>query len=336
METALVSVSEAFRLAHVCSNFSRFCLYVAVVVSDVDAVEVPVLSVAPIDWMSCINCANELLALSRFPDERASPNEFKSLARVFEALVELVDVTDSALCELPETPASGGGGGRWPCICCMMFAKMLWALVRSPDERESPNALRSSAKGFEFVPVPDVDAVELPVLSAAPMDCMSCINCTNELLALVRSPDESASPNDFKSLAKVFEALVEPVDVTDSALWELPETPASGGGGGRWPCICCMMFAKMSWAPVRSPDESESPNALRSLANGFELVPVADVDAVELPVLSVAATDFMSCISFAKELSALISACMIPVRSVLIASELPVDSVVAVVPELAV
>ncbi|MDD5169504.1 MAG: hypothetical protein PHN75_11855 [Syntrophales bacterium] len=113
----LVCVFDAIRLAHVCSNFSRLRLKFAALDSDVDEVELLLPSVELIDCTSCSSCANELLALVRSPDERASPSVLRSLINELESLVELVDVADVVVCEFSEALASGGGGGP---ICCII------------------------------------------------------------------------------------------------------------------------------------------------------------------------------------------------------------------------
>ena len=129
------------------------------------------------------------MALVRSPDERASPRALRSLINAFEPLVELVDVTDAVLCELVDVLASGGGGG---CICCMICAKMLWALVKSPDERASPNALRSLANGFVSVLVLDEEAVDEAALFVELTAWKSCISCRNALWAPESLPASSA------------------------------------------------------------------------------------------------------------------------------------------------
>ncbi|MDD5169503.1 MAG: hypothetical protein PHN75_11850 [Syntrophales bacterium] len=108
-----------------------------------------------------------------------------------DAVVALVlDVEAVEVPVLSEAVASGGGGGG-P-ICCMIWAKMFWALDRSPEERASPSAPRSLANGFESVLAPDEDAVVEPTLSVELTACISCINCENEFWALARLPDSSA------------------------------------------------------------------------------------------------------------------------------------------------
>ena len=113
----LVCVLVPIRLAHVSSNFPNCRLKLDVLVSDADAVELLELSVELVDYKSSNSCEKELCALVRSPDERASKSVEKLLDKVLELLV---DVTESVL-----TDSLAGGGGGGPCMCCMIFAKIL-------------------------------------------------------------------------------------------------------------------------------------------------------------------------------------------------------------------
>lgn len=76
-------------------------------------------------------------------------------------LLSVLDVAVVEVLVLSEILVLGGGGG--PCICCIIVAKILWALERSPDERASSKELKSFAIGL--VSVLDVDDEDELVLS---------------------------------------------------------------------------------------------------------------------------------------------------------------------------
>jgi hypothetical protein len=333
----LACVLVAIRLVHVSNSFVSSRLKVVLFVSDADAVELFVPSVELVDCMSCNTSENALLALVRSPDERASLRDLRSLINASEPLVELVDVDALEVLVLSEAVASGG------CICCMICARMVCALVVSPDWRASPSLLRSLARGLESVLdedavvelVPDVDAVEVLVLSEAVASggCICCMICARMVCALVRSPDWRASSSLFRSLARGLElVLVLDADVVEALV--LLEVVVSGGG-----CMCCVICARMLWALVVSPDEMAFSNELRSLASGLESMLPLDVDeAVEL-VVSVELTACTSCNSCENALWAFerlpaSRACISVFSSVLIVSELLVDSTAVVVSEL--
>jgi len=136
---------------------------VSALMSTADEVKVLALSeeLVPVACRLVMICSRMASALEVSPDERAFPSAVRSPARVLEPLAKVVDVVESVLADV----LSSGGGGGGPCMCCIIFAKMFRALVRSPDEMASPKSFISLAKGLELVLVPDMDDVEAPVSS---------------------------------------------------------------------------------------------------------------------------------------------------------------------------
>ena len=240
----LVSVS----FAHVSSNFPS-CRLKSEAIEELalDVVEdVSVLSDKPADMMSWSNCENELFALLRSSDRRASLSEFSVSDRVF---VPVIPDTDAVAEFVPPVFASGGGGGG-PCKCCIMPARILCALVVSPEESADSREFKSVSSGLA------PDAEELPE------DDSRLDRISDKILeALVVSPDERADCRSFNSLTSEL----------------LPEVLASGGGGGGGPCRCCMIPERMLCALVVSPDERADCSEFKSVSSG--LVP----DAEELP-----------------------------------------------------